>query len=175
MNTTNNKQTPNNEVTALAGKPLESFSEMSISGCTPYASAMISSQRGSSYQTCPYCGLVYSSTVLHTCDKDKTWFGKAIGVGTAGRAESDKKILETITRVGQTSGDKTSSAKELVNHPEHYAGEIECIDAIRAALTPEEFKGFCKGNALKYIWRAGKKGEEKQDYKKSIWYMDRML
>jgi hypothetical protein len=30
---------------------------------------------------------------------------------------------------------------------------IECIDAIRAALTPEEFRGFCKGNILKYVWR----------------------
>ncbi len=42
---------------------------------------------------------------------------------------------------------------EQVNHPAHYAGSIECIDAIQAALTPEEFAGFCKGNALKYCWR----------------------
>lgn len=37
-------------------------------------------------------------------------------------------------------------------------GEIECIDAIRAALTPEEFRGFCKGNVLKYVWRESHKG-----------------
>ena len=35
---------------------------------------------------------------------------------------------------------------------DHYRhGEIECIDAIQAALTPEEFRGFCKGNVLKYV------------------------
>lgn len=32
-------------------------------------------------------------------------------------------------------------------------GKVECIDAIRAALTPEEFDGFCKGNVIKYVWR----------------------
>lgn len=48
---------------------------------------------------------------------------------------------------------------EQVKHPDHYAqGDIECIDAIRAALTPEEYRGFCKGNALKYIWRERHKG-----------------
>lgn len=48
---------------------------------------------------------------------------------------------------------------EQVEHPAHYVqGDIECIDAIRAALTPEEYRGFCKGNALKYIWRERHKG-----------------
>lgn len=37
---------------------------------------------------------------------------------------------------------------------DHYQqGDIECIDAIRSALTEEEFRGFCKGNILKYSWR----------------------
>lgn len=43
--------------------------------------------------------------------------------------------------------------------PKRYRhGGIECIDAIRAALTPEEFRGFCKGNVLKYLWRERQKG-----------------
>lgn len=64
----------------------------------------------------------------------------------------------------------------MVNSPAHYnAGDIECIDAIRAALTPEEFKGFCKGNALKYIWRAGKKDAEIQDFRKSSWYIEKLI
>ena len=41
-----------------------------------------------------------------------------------------------------------------VNKPPHYnhAG-IECIEAIHAALTPEEFRGNIKGNNMKYTWR----------------------
>ena len=37
-------------------------------------------------------------------------------------------------------------------------GGIECIDAMRAALTPDEFRGYCKGCVLKYVWREAFKG-----------------
>lgn len=49
-----------------------------------------------------------------------------------------------------------------VVHPSHYTdGDVECIDAIRASMTPESFAGYCKGNCLKYIWRySGKNGVE---------------
>ena len=58
-----------------------------------------------------------------------------------------------------------------VNHPSHYnQGGIECIDAIRAALTEEEFRGFCKGNALKYVWRSNHK-ETTDSLKKASWYL----
>lgn len=42
---------------------------------------------------------------------------------------------------------------------DHYRqGDIECIDAIRAALTDDEWRGYCKGNVLKYVWREKHKG-----------------
>lgn len=56
-----------------------------------------------------------------------------------------------------------SHGVDAVNSPSHYMGSngIECIAAIRAALTEEEFRGYCKGNAMKYIWRErGKGGDE---------------
>ncbi len=63
---------------------------------------------------------------------------------------------------------------DMVNSPPHYTtSSIECIDAIRAALTPEEFRGFCKGNALKYIWREKHKGGD-QDLAKAAWYLNRI-
>lgn len=63
-----------------------------------------------------------------------------------------------------------------VNHPSHYQlfpGQ-EAIDIIRAALTDEEFQGYCKGNALKYRLRAGEKGDTQQDIDKSNWYRNRL-
>ena len=59
-----------------------------------------------------------------------------------------------------------------VNHPEHYQSEsgVECIDAIRAALTPEEFRGYCKGNIIKYVWRERKKGGD-ESLEKGSWYL----
>jgi len=62
-----------------------------------------------------------------------------------------------------------------VNHPAHYtAGGIECIDAMEAALSPAEFRGFCKGNALKYVWREAHKGGD-ESLRKAIWYLERAV
>ena len=62
---------------------------------------------------------------------------------------------------------------DSVNHPSHYTqGGIECIDAIRAALTDEEFRGFCKGNALKYLYRERHKGGD-ESLEKAMWYIKR--
>lgn len=61
-----------------------------------------------------------------------------------------------------------------VNSPAHYtAGGIECIDAIKAALTPEEFRGFLKGNVIKYAWRERLKGGV-ESLKKAAWYLTRL-
>ena len=61
-----------------------------------------------------------------------------------------------------------------VNNPPHYTqGSVECIEAIQAALTEEEFRGFCKGNAMKYIWRERYKGGD-QSLQKARWYLSRI-
>lgn len=63
-----------------------------------------------------------------------------------------------------------------VEHPSHYTdGAIECIDAIRAALSPTEFQGFLKGNALKYLWRMNLKGKTLVDAQKCDWYINRLV
>lgn len=60
---------------------------------------------------------------------------------------------------------------DAVNHPEHYtAGNIECIAAIREALGLDGFLAFCRGNVLKYSWRADKKGKCSEDMAKAAWY-----
>ena len=65
-------------------------------------------------------------------------------------------------------------APDPVNHPAHYtSGSVECIDAIRAALTPDEFRGFVKGNAIKYCWRERRKGGD-EDLRKAGWYLTKV-
>lgn len=73
---------------------------------------------------------------------------------------------------GTTPG-KPTVTDDPVNHPAHYthSGEIECIDAIRAALGDEGFIAFCRGNALKYLWRCEHKGHTEQDLLKAEWYV----
>ena len=68
-----------------------------------------------------------------------------------------------------------SQVVDPVHWPSHYRqGGVECIDAIESALTAEEFRGYCKGNALKYIWRERHKGQD-ESLKKAVWYLERAL
>jgi hypothetical protein len=63
-----------------------------------------------------------------------------------------------------------------VDRPKHYnQGGVECLDAIEAALTPEEFKGYCKGNIIKYVWRENFKDQNIQDLRKSNFYLNRLI
>ena len=62
-----------------------------------------------------------------------------------------------------------------VNHPAHYThGGIETIDFIQAKLTPEEFRGYLKGNILKYGSRIGHKDNDMQDAGKLNWYTNKL-
>jgi hypothetical protein len=64
---------------------------------------------------------------------------------------------------------------DVVNHPPHYkVGGIEVIDFIKAKLTPEEFRGYLKGNVLKYTSRAGHKDDVTQDIGKLVWYANKL-
>ena len=61
-----------------------------------------------------------------------------------------------------------------VNHPEHYtSGNIECLDAIRAALG-DNYKYYVQGNVLKYIWRFNHKNGL-EDLKKARFYLDDLI
>lgn len=63
-----------------------------------------------------------------------------------------------------------------VNHPTHYTqGGIECIEAIKASMTREEYEGFLKGQVIKYVWRYKHKGKPVEDLKKARFYLDRLI
>lgn len=64
---------------------------------------------------------------------------------------------------------------DLVNQPPHYnQGGIECVEAIKASMSPEEFQGYLKGNAIKYLWRYRHKNGI-QDLQKANWYNNRLI
>jgi hypothetical protein len=64
---------------------------------------------------------------------------------------------------------------DMVNEPPHYLqGDIECIDAIEAALGPAGFRAFCRGNIMKYNWRAEHKNGVK-DIEKARWYINKLI
>ena len=63
-----------------------------------------------------------------------------------------------------------------VDQPDHYnKGAIEAIEAIKASMPEEEFRGYLKGNALKYLWRYDYKGKPVEDLRKCRWYIERLI
>lgn len=67
------------------------------------------------------------------------------------RAKPNKTARRVRRRVDATP----PPVADPVHAPAHYtAGGIEVIEILRAKLSPEEFRGFCKGNIIKYTLRA---------------------
>ena len=71
---------------------------------------------------------------------------------------------------------RSKKKPEISNiNPAHYRkGGLEVIDILEAKLSPEEFKGVCKGFAIKYILRADMKGGL-EDYQKAQWYINKLV
>lgn len=70
---------------------------------------------------------------------------------------------------------KELNENNTVNHPAYYNnGNIEVIDYIQDQGL---MSGFCLGNAIKYISRAGKKNSETEieDLSKARWYLDKYI
>lgn len=62
---------------------------------------------------------------------------------------------------------------ERVDHPDHYGGADNPYEAIK--VIEAWGLGFHLGNAVKYVARAGKKGDALDDLKKAAWYLDREI
>lgn len=52
---------------------------------------------------------------------------------------------------------------------------IQPWTAMEAWMTPEQFEGFLRGNAIKYLARAGKKGDALEDVKKAQHYLLKLI
>lgn len=60
--------------------------------------------------------------------------------------------------------------EDKVNYPEHYTKGIETADYIESWEMD-----FFEGNVIKYVTRAPYKGKQLQDYKKAMWYIQRLI
>lgn len=88
---------------------------------------------------------------------------------------------DCLKTIGYSYSDSTAPVEknpDMVNHPDHYkaANGVECIDVIEEFLSPDEFRGYLKGQVLKYLFRAGKKdpAKETEDYEKAGWYIRKL-
>lgn len=74
------------------------------------------------------------------------------------------------TRIG-VFGKVERTGNDPVNHPQHYTSHpsgVECI-------TVTEHFNFNIGNAIKYLWRSSRAGNQLQDLQKAAWYIEREI
>jgi len=68
-----------------------------------------------------------------------------------------------------------STIKDDVNNPQHYKGDIECIDVIIQQFGVDGAIHFCQGNAMKYIFRCEHKKDAVEDMRKAVWYLNKAV
>ena len=81
----------------------------------------------------------------------------------------DDSVVHAMTR------ETIPSPDGAIDHPKHYGGADNTYEAIK--VIEAWGLGFCLGNTVKYISRAGKKDRAKtlEDLKKARWYLDREI
>ena len=131
--------------------------------------------------TCERCG----ATFIHKKEKAQGRWPKYCPECLSKYSKVPKKKEVTVELVGQTIGEEVmqtiaekitqtfaeSKKEDVINHPSHYTrGKTEVIDFIEDQQLP-----YHLGNVIKYIARAGYKGDKLEDLKKARWYLDRYI
>ena len=81
------------------------------------------------------------------------------------------QALQTAPKPACRTGRPVGSPHDAVNHPAHYTAHPSGVECIQVT----EHMNFCVGNAMKYLWRAGLKGDALKDLEKARWYVDREI
>lgn len=123
--------------------------------------------------TCEGCGI----TFVHKKEKAQGRWPKYCPECLPKYSKVPKKKEVAVEPVAQTIEETEVKTIELpkqedvINHPSHYTrGKIEVIDFIEDQQLP-----YHLGNVIKYIARAGHKGDKLEDLKKARWYLDRYI
>lgn len=100
---------------------------------------------------------------------------KSFLVKEASKFYTDPDLKEVRTNLLVTMAQQIEDV-DNVNHPQHYTGGIECIDAMLQQFGKEQVKSFCLLNAFKYLFRCNKKHNTPiEDIKKAIWYLNKYI
>ena len=89
----------------------------------------------------------------------------------------DESLMSVYVEMTEEELDEYIFAGEedVVNNPSHYnTGNIECIEAIEESMSSVAFKGYLKGNCMKYLWRYAYKNKTVEDLEKAGWYLRRL-
>ena len=109
--------------------------------------------------------------LFYTKDLEATWTGEFWSDNTFSIIPTYQGIKNYIRECGQlvwkrNVSDVVNNTIDNVHHPKHYTSDDCGVEAIEiTSLLPA-----CISNAVKYVWRCGKKDEDLQELKKALWY-----
>lgn len=121
--------------------------------------------------TCEACG----ETFIHRKDKPTGRWPKycpeCLPKYSKVPKKKDEAAAEEIVQEPEVKPFEMPTEEDVINHPSHYTrGKIEVIDFIEDQQLP-----YHLGNVIKYIARAGHKGDKLEDLKKARWYLARYI
>ena len=134
---------------------------------------------------CPQCGksrvgeftLNKSMSVwavrCRDCNAQTNWWKRADDAGADWNKGNASVPMTSPLETTPTQDKPASTSSEAVNHPAHYGGADDPYEAIK--VIEAWGLGFCLGNCVKYLSRAGKKGSRLVDLQKALWYLRREI
>lgn len=116
--------------------------------------------------------------IFYTKDLEATWSGSYWSDNTRCAEPTHQEIKDYIREYGQIVWKRNVAVKnteedvhivaDAIHHPKHYTSDDCGVEAIEiTSLLPA-----CISNAVKYVWRCGKKDEDLQELKKALWYIN---
>lgn len=109
--------------------------------------------------------------VFYTKDLEATWADYYWSSDVKSNEPTYQQIKNYVTTHGKLVWKRNvdvNNAEDAIHHPKHYTSDDCGVEAIEVtSLLPA-----CISNAVKYVWRCGKKDEDLQELKKALWYIN---
>ena len=155
--------------------PKKEVKEKVMTKCKNCGKMFEQTGKGRPAVNCPTCRDLLNKPKKKAIDvKDKVITIKeedAVAPVITQKDTADKPLINVESVSALYPVNETKGKPNMVNHPSHYnKGKIEVIDFIE-----DQGLSFHLGNVIKYVARAGAKGDKLEDLKKAQWYLDRYI
>nr|DAU57216.1 MAG TPA: nucelotide kinase [Caudoviricetes sp.] len=155
--------------------PKKEVKEKVMTKCKRCGKMFEQTGKGRPAVNCPTCRAELSEPKQKVLPKDNQSEKVDESAPVISKMETTMKDIiikkDDIKDISVTTDKKHNPISNVIDHPSHYnRGKIEVIDFIE-----DQGLSFHLGNVIKYIARAGSKGDKLEDLKKARWYLDRYI
>lgn len=170
-----NKDKPKEEPKEIPKeKPKEEVKEKVMAKCKNCGKMFEQTGKGRPAVNCPTCRDLLNKPKKKVSPKDKQSEKVVESAPVISKTETTESYINSDSvkyLYDDTTDKKLTRITNAIDHPSHYnRGKIEVIDFIE-----DQGLSFHLGNVIKYIARAGSKGDKLEDLKKARWYLDRYI